>query len=182
MSGVAQLELGPVGRLGRFAATHFRVVMLAWLVLAVVLGFLAPRVESALSGAGWESAGSESVAARDIVQQHFDGRSSTALLVVVHSDTETTDAAPFAAVVRAAQDRLAADPDVASVAAPTDGGSISSDRHTALIVAGAAGTPTEMVAAADRLKGPLRRSRRRRRLGRPHRCLGDVVGLQHRQP
>ena len=45
-----------------YTATHFRVVLIAWLVIAVVLGFFAPRVETALSGAGWETTGSESVA------------------------------------------------------------------------------------------------------------------------
>ena len=55
------LQLGPVGRLGRYAATHVRVVALAWVVVAVGLGFLAPRVETALSGAGWEASGSQSV-------------------------------------------------------------------------------------------------------------------------
>ena len=52
------LQLGPVGRLGRYAATHVRLVALAWVVVAVGLGFLAPRVETALSGAGWEASGS----------------------------------------------------------------------------------------------------------------------------
>ena len=48
-------QLGPIGRLGRWTATHFRVVLAAWLVVAVGLGVLAPRVEKALSGAGWEA-------------------------------------------------------------------------------------------------------------------------------
>lgn len=36
-------------------ATHLRVVLAAWLVVAVALGFFAARVETALSGAGWET-------------------------------------------------------------------------------------------------------------------------------
>ena len=67
----APLQLGPVGRLGRYAATHTRHVAIAWVILAVGLGFLAPRVETALSGAGWEATGSQSVAARSLIQQHF---------------------------------------------------------------------------------------------------------------
>ena len=51
-------RVGPIGRLGRYTATHFRVVLIAWLLVAVVLGFVAPRVERALSGAGWEATGS----------------------------------------------------------------------------------------------------------------------------
>lgn len=53
--------VGPIGRLGRYTATHFRVVLVAWLVVALGLGFLAPKVETALSGAGWETSGSQSV-------------------------------------------------------------------------------------------------------------------------
>ena len=43
---------GPIGRLGRYAATNTRTVFIAWAVVAVALGFFAPRVETALSGAG----------------------------------------------------------------------------------------------------------------------------------
>jgi putative drug exporter of the RND superfamily len=47
--------IGPVGKLGRWAADHVRAVAIAWAVLAVALGIFAPRVESALSGAGWQA-------------------------------------------------------------------------------------------------------------------------------
>ena len=40
--------------------------------------------------------------------------------------------------------------------APRPGSSISADRHTAIVTAGAKGDPTAMVAAADSLKGKLR--------------------------
>ena len=81
-------QFGPIGRLGRYTATHFRQVAIAWLVIAVVLGFFAPRVETALSGAGWEATGSESVAARQMIDKNFQGLSSSALMVVVHSDAQ----------------------------------------------------------------------------------------------
>ena len=55
-------ELGPIGRLGRMAAEHRGRVFLAWALIALGLGILAPRVETALSGAGWQASGSESVA------------------------------------------------------------------------------------------------------------------------
>src|SRR4051794_34094029 len=74
---------GPLGRLGRYTATHFRTVAVGWLVVAVVLGFFAPKVEKALRGAGWEASGSESVVARQVIDQHFGGLSSSALMVVV---------------------------------------------------------------------------------------------------
>lgn len=38
--------IGPVGRLGRNTATHFRVALVGWLIVAIGLGFFTPRVES----------------------------------------------------------------------------------------------------------------------------------------
>ena len=66
-------QLGPIGKLGHWTATHFRAVLVAWLVIAVVFGVFAPRVETALSGAGWEATGSESVQARDLVDEELQG-------------------------------------------------------------------------------------------------------------
>jgi putative drug exporter of the RND superfamily len=148
-------EIGPIGRFGRYAATHVRAVVLAWVALAVVLGAFAPRVETALSGAGWQANGSESVAVRSLVQKRFAGRSSAALLVVVHAPALRTTDPVFAAAIRRVERTLRADAAIASVTSPSPGASISPDGHTALVVAGAARTPTEMVAAADRLKGDL---------------------------
>src|SRR5262245_53140116 len=75
--------VGPLGRLGRFTATHFRAVIAAWVVVAVGLGLLAPRVETALSGAGWETTGSQSVQARKLIDKNFGGLSSYGLMAVV---------------------------------------------------------------------------------------------------
>ena len=68
-----QVALGPVGRLGRYTASHFRQVLAAWVLVALFLGFFAPRVEKALSGAGWEATGSQSVRARQLIQRDFHG-------------------------------------------------------------------------------------------------------------
>ncbi len=150
-------QLGPVGRLGRYAATHVRVVSLAWVIVAVGLGFLAPRVETALSGAGWEATGSDSVAARTLIQQHFAGNASSGLMIVVHSPTATTTDAAFTATTNKVAAILKTDPAVASVTPPTPGTSISQDGHTAIVLAGAGRSPKQMVLAADRLKGPLQK-------------------------
>ena len=72
-------KLGPVGRLGRYTATHFRVVATASLVIAAVLAVFAPRVGTALSGAGWETTGSPSVQARHLIDKSFGGLSSYGL-------------------------------------------------------------------------------------------------------
>ncbi|MDP5033726.1 MAG: MMPL family transporter [Solirubrobacteraceae bacterium] len=148
-------KYGPLGRLGRYTATHFKVVVIAWVVIAVVFGIFAPRVEHALSGAGWEATGSESVAARQAIDKNFDGLSSSALMVVVHSNQETIKDPAFKAAVAKSSRILAADPNVTTVVAPQPGVSISRDGHTAIIQAGAGADSNTMVRSADDLKESL---------------------------
>jgi RND superfamily putative drug exporter len=148
-------NLGPIGRLGRFSATHRRWVFASWVLLAIGLGVLAPRVETALSGAGWQANGSESIEVRERVDRAFAGGGAYGLQVAVHSDQLTAEALPFRATLRRAERILAADPAVATVTPPQPGLSISPDGHTAVIRAGAAEDANGMVAAADELKGKL---------------------------
>ena len=157
MSATASLasSLGPVGRLGRWSAAHAKAVAIAWVVIAIGLGVFAPKVEHALSGAGWEATGSESVHVRGTVQRDFAGLSSSALMVVVHSNDLTAADPAFRAVVADARRTLAADERVAGVVAPRPGQSVSPDAHTVVIQAGAAAGSNEMVRAADDLKGEL---------------------------
>jgi RND superfamily putative drug exporter len=150
-------RLGPIGRLGHWTATHFRVVLAAWIVVAVGLGVLAPSVEKALSGAGWEATGSESVAARKAIDENFQGLSSSALMVVVHSQDRTVDDPAFQRAIASTQRVLKADRRVESVVAPRPGTSISRDGHTAIVQAGAASDANTMVRAADDLKTELHR-------------------------
>jgi len=147
--------VGPVGRLGRWTATHFRAVALTWLAIAVLMGIFAPRVEHALSGAGWHATGSESVAARDQVDAAFAGHSSSALMVAVTSDQLTATDPRFAEVVTRVERRLRADARIADVTPPQAGASISPDGNVAVVEAGAAANSNEMVRAADDLKAPL---------------------------
>jgi putative drug exporter of the RND superfamily len=150
-------QFGPIGRLGRYTATHFRAVALAWALVAVALGFLAPKVETALSGAGWEATGSQSVAVRTTIDKNFQGLSSSALMVVVHSDTKTVSDPAFQQTVASASATLKADSRVSRVIPPQAGTSISRDRRTAIIQAGAAADSNTMVRAADSLKTKLHR-------------------------
>jgi RND superfamily putative drug exporter len=147
--------VGPIGRLGRFAADHVRAVAIAWAVVAVALAVFAPKVETALSGAGWQANGSQSVQARTLIQRNFGGLASSAPIVVIHSPTLTTNARAFRATVARTEAILHSDSRISTVAPPRPGVSISRDGHTALVVAGARGDPTAMVAAADSLKGKL---------------------------
>jgi RND superfamily putative drug exporter len=149
---VASDSLGPIGRLGRVAAIHRGRVFAAWAVLAFALGFLAPRVETALSGAGWEATGSESVAVRKAVDAEFGGAGAYALQVAVHSRWLTADSPGFQRTLAAVERTLGADDAVARVIPPQPGVSISQDGHTAVVRATAAKDPNGMVAAAGALK------------------------------
>ena len=148
--------VGPIGRLGRWAADHVRIVSIVWTVVAVALAVFAPKVETALSGAGWQANGSQSVQARQLIQRNFGGLSSSAPIVVVHSSTLTTSSPAFRATVAKAEAILRVR--LAHLDRSFRRGRASRsqrDGHTALVVAGAKSDPTAMVAAADKLKGKL---------------------------
>jgi RND superfamily putative drug exporter len=148
-------QIGPIGRLGHWMATHFRAVAVAWLLVAVAFGVFAPKVEHALSGAGWEATGSESVQARKLIDKNFQGLGSYGLMVVVHSADKTAGDPAFAQAVADVRRTLKADRSVTTVVPPRPGVSVSRDGHTAVVQAGAGETPNDMVRAADQLKGPL---------------------------
>jgi RND superfamily putative drug exporter len=149
------VNVGPIGRLGRYTATHFRVVLLGWLVVALGLGFLAPRVETALSGAGWETTGSQSVQARQLIDKNFVGLSSYGLMTVIYSPRQTITDPGFKSTIAKVQTMLRADNAVRTVVPPAPGVSISRDGHTAIVQAGAAKSSNGMVKAADSLKAEL---------------------------
>ena len=169
------VNVGPIGRLGRYTATHFRVVLVGWLVVAIGLGFFAPKVETALSGAGWETTGSQSVQARQLIDKNFHGLSSYALMTVIYSPTQTINDPAFKSTVAKVEATLRADNAVRGVVAPTPGVSISRDGHTAIVQAGAARSSNGMVKAADSLKGKLAALSTSGGAGPPDRRVGDVV-------
>ncbi|MHB1836244.1 MAG: MMPL family transporter [Solirubrobacteraceae bacterium] len=149
------VNVGPIGRLGRWTATHFRAVLVGWLVVAIGLGVFAPQVETALSGAGWETSGSQSVQARQLINKDFHGLSSYALMTVLYSPSQTVNDPAFKATISNVERTLQASSAVRSVVAPSPGVSISRDGHTAIVQAGAARSSNGMVKAADSLKGKL---------------------------
>ena len=157
-SSVLRLErrYGPLGRLGRWTATHRRVVGLAWLGVIVVLGLFAPKVQTALSGAGWQANGSQSVKVRELAQSEFGGAASSALQVVVHAKRPVTTASVGDIMARA-ETLLRGDPRVSMVVPPQPGVTVSRDGRTAIILAGAAADPNAMVRAADDLTPKLKK-------------------------
>ena len=105
-------QTGPLGRLGVWVVDHARITTAVWLLLIVGLGVFAPRVESELSGAGWQADGSDSVAARELAQEHFGGNASTSIQVVVHStDGPVTEGVGRAGARRGDRDAGGGPPD-----------------------------------------------------------------------
>jgi RND superfamily putative drug exporter len=146
---------GPLGRLGVGVTHHVRITTVVWLLVIVGLGAFAPRVEAELSGAGWQADGSESVAARELAQDHFGGNGSTAIQVVVHSTDGPVTEGAGAEILAQATAMLVDDERIAEVVQPQAGATLSQDGQTAVLLAGADVDPNEMVRVADDLKGPL---------------------------
>src|SRR5436305_14151871 len=146
---------GRLGRLGLWAATHRRAVLLTWVAVAVGLGALAPRAEHALSGGGWQADSSQSVKARELIDRHFDGQGSYALLAVVSSRTQNTGSPAFRATVGRVAGLLRRDPAVRAVRSSRAAGSAGQTGRVAVVRGGAAAAPAEMVRAASRLRGRL---------------------------
>ncbi len=174
--------LGPIGRLGRLAAEHRRRVFIAWALIAVGLGILAPRVETALSGAGWQANGSESVQARQQIDRNFAGAGGYALQVVVHSRDLVATAPEFRQTVARSERVLRRDPAVRSglsaAAGPLDLARRPHGRDP-----GRRGRRSER--DGRRRRPPQDQACRRRRpwgCRQRDRRLGDVVGLQPGEP
>jgi RND superfamily putative drug exporter len=146
---------GPLGRLGRWSAAHRRMVVLAWVGIAVSLGILAPRAEQALSGGGWQADGSDSVEVRQQIDRHFDGQGSYALLAVVSSRTHTSTSPVFRATISRVVDLLRRDPAVGAVRWPRSPDSIAPNGRLAVVRGGATADTADMVRAASRLRDSL---------------------------
>ncbi|MBD0322227.1 MAG: MMPL family transporter [Aldersonia sp.] len=136
-------------------AGRARIVFGVWLVVLIALGAAAPSVFSSLAGAGWQANGSESVRVRELAQQHFGGNASSAVQVVVHSDTATADSPEVQHVLGEITDVFAGDPRFGAVIAPQPGMSISPDGHTGILIAGANASTDDMVKAVDDHKAAL---------------------------
>ncbi|WP_183098562.1 MMPL family transporter [Nocardioides pelophilus] len=146
------IEAGPLGRLGLWVTDHRRLVTAVWVLLVVGLGVFAPSVEKNLSGAGWQADGSESVAVRELAQEHFGGNASHAIQVVVHSTDGPLDEGDGPAVMAEVVRILEDEPRLAEVVPAIPGVSLSEDGRTAVILAGAGTDTNEMVRVATDLK------------------------------
>src|SRR3954465_11158514 len=123
------VQLGAVGKPGRWTAGPFRVGGAVGVGVALSLGALAPRAENALSGAGWEATGSESVQARDLIDKNLDGFGSYGLVVAVHAESKSVSDAAFRRAISGVQAKLTSSTAVTTVARPR----VTADRHAAVI-------------------------------------------------
>ena len=130
-------------------------VSTVWILLIVGLGVFAPRVEHDLSGAGWQADGSDSVAARELAVEHFGGNASSAIQVVVRSESGPVTEGEGAKVVAAVTEVLEGDDRIARVVPPQPGATLSQDGDTGVVLAGAGADTNDMVRAATDLKEEL---------------------------
>ncbi|MBC7276240.1 MMPL family transporter [Nocardioides sp.] len=146
---------GPLGRLGVWVTDHRRLVTIGWVLVVIGLGVFAPAVEKNLSGAGWQADGSESVAVRELAQEHFGGNASHAIQVVVHSTDGSLQDGEGREVLAEVTQILQDEPRLDEVIAPMPGASLSQDGATAVVLAGAGVDTNEMVRVATDLKEEL---------------------------
>ena len=146
---------GVLGRLGLAVTRHRRMTLVVWALVVVGLGVFAPRVETELSGAGWQANGSESVAVRDLAVEHFGGNASSAIQVVVTDPKGDVLSGAGNEALAQATAILEADPRVGDVIQPQPGATVSQDGHTAVLLAGAGADTNEMVRVADDHKATL---------------------------
>ena len=142
---------GVLARWAAWTATHMKAVLGVWLLVLVGLGAAAPSVFSSLAGAGWQANGSESVAVRDLAQEHFGGNASSAIQVVIHTADGAIGDAATTEVIDEATALLSADDRIADIMPPTPGVTVSEDGQTGILIAGAAADTDDMVRLADDL-------------------------------
>ncbi len=140
-----------LNRLGRLAARHRWRVIAAWVAVVALSAFFAPRLDHALSGAGWVVLGSESSDARAQIDGRFGGMSSQSAVVVVHSDTLRADDPAFAAALLQAQEILARNTAFISPPAALP----APDGHTVMLQFGAATDADGATRAAEALSPAL---------------------------
>jgi RND superfamily putative drug exporter len=130
-----------LGATASVAVRRPRLVLLAWLLVAVVAGVLSTGLGDRLGTGGFEVPGSESLRVQQDLQQRFSGQSADATVVVVHSDSATATQPPYEQLLGAIASAARAIPDVTSVVTPAEGGPafVSKDGRTSYVVVGMSG-------------------------------------------
>ncbi|MGK2965138.1 MAG: MMPL family transporter [Tepidiformaceae bacterium] len=145
------MQTPPLARIGRWAHAHRVSVIAVWALLALGLGIFAPQLEHALSGAMWEVNDSDSLEARQVLEEEFGGFSSQSAVTVFHSDTLTADDPAYQDLIRQATSIFASE-EALSPAAPPQ---VAPDGSTVMLQAGSLVNPTESVRAAERISDEI---------------------------
>ena len=171
------VNVGPIGRLGRYTATHFRVVLVGWLVVAVGLGFFAPqRGDRALGrrlGDDRLAVGAGPAADRQELPRPVELRADDGDLLADRRRSATPRSRARSRKRRAHAARRQRGR--AASCAPAPGVSISRDGHTAIVQAGAAQELQRDGQGRRLAEGQARRALGERRAGPSDRRVGDVV-------
>jgi len=101
--------------LSRIATRHPWKVVAVWALVMVASAPFAMQFESTLSGAGWDVAGSDSQAARQLIERELPQTFPQNLIAVYHSENLTVDGPGYADAVNASLSRVESDPEVAGV-------------------------------------------------------------------
>lgn len=141
----------PLARLGRWSHSHRWTVVITWAVFALALGYFAPKLDHALSGAMWEVKGSDSLAAREAIEEEFGGFSSQSAAVVLHSDSLRASDSAYKDRIEAVTAVFASEEALGQVAPPM----VSTDRRTVALQAATLVNPTESVRAAERISDDI---------------------------
>ena len=151
-------RLRAAGRWGRFIAHHHRIVLCAWLLLAVLCGAGYPALHARLGAPDYTLPGSASQAVDHVVAQNFSRAGVEQDLIVFHSGGYTADAPEFRAAIDRTLPVVRGVAGVVSAIGPFEGSTamqISADRHTAFAVIGIDGSMSARSEVAQHLQNAV---------------------------
>jgi putative drug exporter of the RND superfamily len=118
-------------RLGWFVVRHPRTIVAAWAILLLAALPFAPRAAGALKAGGFSLDDLPSARARHTLEEEL-GLPPSALVVVYHSDTDSTGTQAFEGAVNATAAGIATAPHVTGIVSHlTNARQVSADGHTA---------------------------------------------------
>jgi putative drug exporter of the RND superfamily len=135
-------------RLGAFAGRRRWFVIAAWVVLLVSMGAMARGLNGRLVSGGFEVPGSPSLSVQHDLEDRFVGQYTYTALVVIHSDAATVSDPAFQSALAKVEQSVQSVDGVGSVVSVRSTGSplfVSADQHTTYLVAGLAGTQTQVL-------------------------------------
>src|SRR5690606_24094022 len=119
-AGPLTRESGPLAAWGGYAARHWGRVVVAWVVVVIVLGALGVSARGRFAD-DFQLPGTESQAARDLLEERFPQRAGDPAMVVMQASAGFDDPTVRAHVERLLEE-AAALPEVLAVASPYEPG------------------------------------------------------------